>query len=545
MPTEPRLYHAHARNEYIVSAPPFWLPPRPDEILGSWIARIRLHNGDGWWHAALHEAGFGLRSDAYVFDIPTYSIPMEAFLQSIGMESYERVLLDLTTLPYWLAFDAGAPDSGTLLGTSLLPVLGTRKGIIKRVSAMARRYRAWAGIRFCPRCLDEDILTVGEPYWHRAHQLPNVTCCPDHHVLLRTCCARCGRAYIPDHTGRIPLPLTKCECGCELNKSAVPVDKTSSWMKLAIISRDALIARQPACSRTEIRAFLRSRVRSRELRPIIDEAYRDRFLTATLPPALPDRDDWLWLSTSGHFSQLRANDCCALLAAMNIDFRSAQRDAVATRNRQDARVDCGRPRNAPSIEAARKVMLQRARTAPSESASRDGLNYWVLRLLDSEWLRQNFPQSHFTEVPSMQKDRELIRWSANRSIPDGSTRTYHWRLIAQTVAGRRAAIRDTTWFEKQRRRYFDFRVGPVVQPRLQTTVPPVAGLAVVSRMVSVLRNALTAVSGDAPPSKPHHNPDTCDQGRNDRINDKENVETGQRPCPRRSACERGTPSTSY
>lgn len=282
-----------------MSSLPFRLAPHPDEILGSWLARLRLHNSDGWWWVALRNAGYGPRSDAYVFDIPAYSPLIEAFFRRIGMAGYEQVLLDLTTLPYWLAFDAGPPDSGFLPGTNLLPLLGTRKGVVRSVSAMARRYRARAGIRFCPRCLDEDVRTVGEPYWHRAHQLPNVTCCPDHRVRLQTCCPRCGRACIPDEIGRIPLPRLNCECGLKLNEVAIRAGKADVRQKLAIVSRDALLARLPVCSRSQMHAFLRSRLHSRELGPVIKAAYGQWTQWDSFPSPDPHRDDRRRLSRPG------------------------------------------------------------------------------------------------------------------------------------------------------------------------------------------------------------------------------------------------------
>ena len=37
---------------------------------------------------------------------------------------------------------------------------------------------------YCPLCMQEEMERYGEPYWHRLHQLPGVTCCITHKVKL-------------------------------------------------------------------------------------------------------------------------------------------------------------------------------------------------------------------------------------------------------------------------------------------------------------------------------------------------------------------------
>ncbi|MCX4173720.1 MULTISPECIES: TniQ family protein [Paraburkholderia] len=482
-----------------MSAPPFGLPRYPDEILGSWLSRLRLHNGDGWWRVALRDAGHGSRSDENVFDIPGHSPRLATLLRSIGVAGEEHALLDLTTLPYWLAFDAAPPEVGQLSGTTLNVLLGTRKEIVRNVAAMARRYRARVGIRFCPRCLDDDFRTFGEPYWHRTHQLPNVTCCPDHRIRLKSCCPRCGRGYLADGASRAPLPRMQCECGWRLSQAHAPIAEMDIEYKLALVSRDALLARAPLCSRSQMRDFFRSRLQSRELARFIEDAYGQSALSRSLPDSIRDSDGWLWLPLSHHFSQLRAPDCCALLAAMDISLSVAQRSAAVLDEVQREREDCGRPRTVPSVESARRAMLARTRNRPSERASADGLNYWVLRLLDADWLRRHFPQSRFTSVPSVQTDRKWIARSATAGISNDRTRTYHWRLIAQSVAGRRAAVRDCTWFESQRCEYFRFRTDSPVRPRDQTVLlKPTISMTAVAHHARALRVALQTTLDDWP-----------------------------------------------
>lgn len=41
------------------------------------------------------------------------------------------------------------------------------------------------GAKYCPQCYKDDIARVGEPYWHREHQVPLITVCPKHHCRLQ------------------------------------------------------------------------------------------------------------------------------------------------------------------------------------------------------------------------------------------------------------------------------------------------------------------------------------------------------------------------
>jgi hypothetical protein len=482
-----------------VSAPPFSLSPNPDEILGSFLSRLRLHNGKGWWHVALRDAGYGARSDENVFDIPGSLPTVDALLYSAGLSSREETMLNLTTLPYWLAFDAAPAEGNPLPGTTLNALLGTKKGRVQNVSAMARRYRARAGIRFCPVCISDDVRTFGEPYWHRTHQLPNVTCCPTHRTRLLHSCPRCGRVYLADESACIPLLRLQCQCGCKLTEACDAVDKTDIRYKLAIVSRDALQATEPLCSRSQMRNFIRSRIHSRDLVSILEKAFGQAAVLRDTPLPNRDRNDLLWLPLPPRFSQFRAPDCCALLAAMDLSFSSAQRSAAIVEEAPREREDCGRPRTVPSIKSAKKSMLERIDKGQRISASVDSLNYWVLRLFDPDWLREHFPRSRLTTIPSVQVDRDFILDLAADPTSYKRSTTYHWRLVAQSVAGRRAVVRDASWFESQRRKYFGFDTESLVRPRNKAEIPQLAkSVSAITRHVSALQSALQKTLNDAP-----------------------------------------------
>lgn len=485
---------------------PFLPTPCPDEIFGSWLARLRLHNGFGAWRALLREAGYRPCSDVCDFDMPTYSIALDRLLKLIGVPSYKHALMELTTLPYWLSFDAVAPDTGTLSGTDL-PLLGTGKGTVKSISAIANRYRAWVGVKFCPECLRDDFLAYGEPYWHRAHQLPNVTVCLTHQINLLTACTDCGRSATARHERIFLAPNLRCICGANLylKREAVTDRVSNVTLRLARISRDALEASNPCYNRVEVREFLSSMIRSRDIRHVIEQAFPDySVFSAEMPPPGSPTASWLWIRCPAHFSWLRAPDCCALLAAIGLEFTAVKESMINGSQRQLDHRERGRPRKTLAIGAAREEILRHKRNAPQAPASKVGASYWMLRLLDPDWLCQYFPKSRFTEPPSIQADRASIRRLMKRDSRLRKNSAYQWQLAAQSAAAHRAAVRDHIWYESQRRRYFDFSPAdarPSMSPVSQTS--HVQNLPVRRRYAAEIRSALqAALSEERKPLRP-------------------------------------------
>ncbi len=68
----------------------------------------------------------------------------------------------------------------------LLPILradakpGRRKQAKMRLAI--QNHVSW--LRYCPKCITEDFLTKGVPYWHQVHQLFGVKYCPLHGIPL-------------------------------------------------------------------------------------------------------------------------------------------------------------------------------------------------------------------------------------------------------------------------------------------------------------------------------------------------------------------------
>lgn len=48
---------------------PYVPQPYPDEILGSWLARVFLQNGNGVWRPLMEAAGYGTKLQVPLFDL--------------------------------------------------------------------------------------------------------------------------------------------------------------------------------------------------------------------------------------------------------------------------------------------------------------------------------------------------------------------------------------------------------------------------------------------------------------------------------------------
>lgn len=97
----------------------------------------------------------------------------------------------------------------------------TRGGRIHyTIGVMGSGIPALRYLRYCPRCISEDELNFGEPYWHRTHQVPGVFLCPKHKEWLiesDTCFSSPPNKHVfnllqpkPEHKPIIPADNQAC-----------------------------------------------------------------------------------------------------------------------------------------------------------------------------------------------------------------------------------------------------------------------------------------------------------------------------------------------
>lgn len=149
-----------------------------DEILYSYIARYHIWSGNTSPKATLKEV-LGTTNALAVVDLPC-RIGRLLSNTTIGMDG-ESLVLRATLFPYYTSFQT--LDTSKLV---LKWMLGSEsKAIHMKLGVMAGGVATPKYLRFCPMCYEADRDALGEPYWHRIHQIPGVIICPQHGSLLR------------------------------------------------------------------------------------------------------------------------------------------------------------------------------------------------------------------------------------------------------------------------------------------------------------------------------------------------------------------------
>ena len=145
---------------------PFIPHPYPDEILGSWLYRVRLHNHPVSFKAFTRQFMSNNIVEAGWRDISIYNRSFDDILQALGT-SFDESLIKLTTYPYWLRFHSEDNYSSENFKTAA----PAPKLVLNRIKNRASRFSYLRSnvIRVCPLCLVENLELYGEPYLHRSH----------------------------------------------------------------------------------------------------------------------------------------------------------------------------------------------------------------------------------------------------------------------------------------------------------------------------------------------------------------------------------------
>lgn len=421
-------------------AVPFIPAPYEDEILGSWLARIKFFNGLGAWNSLLEVSGFKNTAEGALFDKLDYSEPLNNLLSHLGI-TYEIALRNLTTLPYWMIFSITSEEN-FINGTKNLPLPRNSLGKpIKSIRLLGSEKTRFESVRprYCPECVESDVSAHGEAYWHRSHQLPNVYFCHKHYIQLRVSCYACGQIPSGRTGGLVPRLNPICRCGANRNKNTSSQMATSKLRKLIDISVQALHSSLIACERGRLVQYLKEKAN-------IEGRYLMDFLSSHFDESLfvghsdvtkrPQSDAVRKVVFRSQFYHATAPEFCALIAALDlkiVDTLVAARDnIISVKDSPKKPVQ----RKNLTIPKARKIFLD----CPSKC--HDGtFIYWFLMLHDKCWIEPYLPSPK--PIPPLQLDRHII--------------SRHFRLTNRTKAdknkimlwpeGIRASLRDGDWLK--------------------------------------------------------------------------------------------------
>ena len=150
--------------------------PYPDELMYSLLCRYYVHLGCLSYTMALQEL-YCKSTDA----------PSKEFVGNLRAEvvellerlySVDRLVLDHTMYPQYARFIPLEQKK------TVLYRLGHEICDPKHLFCVLPRNEGEQYLRFCPLCVREDRAQYGETYWHRKHQIRNMTVCTKHRCRL-------------------------------------------------------------------------------------------------------------------------------------------------------------------------------------------------------------------------------------------------------------------------------------------------------------------------------------------------------------------------
>ncbi|WP_444902927.1 TnsD family Tn7-like transposition protein [Microbulbifer sp. CnH-101-E] len=210
------------------------LPPLPDELLlGRLIRHVTILGEDT---GEFTKKVFG-SSRASVH--PFLTSGLAHFAEFFG-EDAKWILFNQTLAPLFFFY---LPEHADRLESLLLANDGARALRESQLPSFASGNSMC--LKWCTLCARQDIVDHGVSYWHRAHQIPGVTACAAHYVLLQKILLKDRQRIIsrllPTYRGR-RLPATDIEVAvAEFGRSLMELfEKRKEPLNLALIYRHRL-----------------------------------------------------------------------------------------------------------------------------------------------------------------------------------------------------------------------------------------------------------------------------------------------------------------
>lgn len=148
----------------------------PDELVSSWIARWMCHNGMTTHSQILRLIACKQSRVSTEFAVQFNNDVTNTVKQRYG--DLSTFLWNHTMLPYYLCF------AGPYLRSKAVERLMETGAVDIADYLMIDRVTV-RHLRYCPECASDDRSTYGEAYYHRTHQLWDVSVCVKHGCLLR------------------------------------------------------------------------------------------------------------------------------------------------------------------------------------------------------------------------------------------------------------------------------------------------------------------------------------------------------------------------
>ena len=148
----------------------------PDELIYSWFCRYYIHAGCFTHKMALDDILYNRHNTTSKEFIGHLSSEAKEKIQSTY--SLEKLILEHTMFPQYARFLPSERKK------SALRHLANEFCDVHQLFPVLPRMGNDRFLKYCPLCVEEDRQKFGETFWHRVHQIRNLTICPTHNCLL-------------------------------------------------------------------------------------------------------------------------------------------------------------------------------------------------------------------------------------------------------------------------------------------------------------------------------------------------------------------------
>jgi hypothetical protein len=217
----------------------------PDESLFSLVSRYHQLSGNLDDRATLSEL-FGKHTLIVTSHLPSLIDVFIGNLPSGSKVGSQTIIDQYTVFPYYRPFLSERQHS-----QAMALMKGDTANGLKTMMGLVPSQTGSSGncYRFCDRCKSYDVEQYGQPYWHRAHQLPMVWICHEHGVPLY----ELNSSWVSLNRHRLFLP-TAVNVLEHAEKIDVEERHFSLLNDVAILSKELLDARHETICRRKLRA---------------------------------------------------------------------------------------------------------------------------------------------------------------------------------------------------------------------------------------------------------------------------------------------------
>lgn len=205
----------------------------PDESLFSLVARYHRLSGHHDDRDTLHEL-FGKHTQIVSSHLPSLLDTLVSRLPRAMALDAQDIVDRHTLFPYYRPF-----LTERQVALSLAVMKGpSASGLKTLMGLIASQVGGENCYRYCEQCSEQDVELVGQPYWHRAHQLPAVHVCAQHGTPL----VELAASWVAQHRHQLFLPADK-EVIRHAKHIFVSEQHREEMLAFSILSRQVLNSR--------------------------------------------------------------------------------------------------------------------------------------------------------------------------------------------------------------------------------------------------------------------------------------------------------------